>query len=238
MADIPSFLRRTAQYAALVGAVLVVIGMAWTLGPGAGWFLRHVDGVRGLSGKELADAQDAVRGRILTAATGLAALAAVYFTARNAETARKALLHSVEAARWTAELTEQGQVTERYTKAIEQLGSDKIDIRVDGIYSLERIAADSPRDHPTIMEVLIAFLFGRNTPAAPPADKQAALNVISRRTAADRLPRGTTPTRRNVRMPQAWECPPCPPTAPELGKPGGHDGGHRRDTVSPGTPKR
>jgi hypothetical protein len=49
-------------------------------------------------------------------------------------------------------------VTERYTRAIEQLGSDKIDIRLGGIYSLERIATDSTRDHPTIMEVLTAFI--------------------------------------------------------------------------------
>jgi hypothetical protein len=30
-------------------------------------------------------------------------------------------------------LTEQGQVTDRYTKAIEQLGSDKLDGRIGGI---------------------------------------------------------------------------------------------------------
>jgi len=43
----------------------------------------------------------------------------------------------------TFELTEQGQVTDRYTKAIEQLGSDKLDVRIGGIYALERIARDS-----------------------------------------------------------------------------------------------
>ena len=52
------------------------------------------------------------------------------------------------------ELTEQGQVTDRYTKAIEQLGSDKLDVRIGGIYALERVARDSARDHPTVMEVL------------------------------------------------------------------------------------
>jgi hypothetical protein len=51
-------------------------------------------------------------------------------------------------------LARQGQVTDRYTKAIEQLGSDKLEVRIGGIYALERIAHDSPRDHPTIMEVL------------------------------------------------------------------------------------
>jgi hypothetical protein len=56
--------------------------------------------------------------------------------------------------RRTHELTEQGQVTDRYTKAIEQLESEKLDVRIGGIYALERVARDSARDHPTVMEVL------------------------------------------------------------------------------------
>ena len=38
-------------------------------------------------------------------------------------------------------------MTDRYTKAIEQLGSDKLDVRIGGIYALERIALDSDKDH-------------------------------------------------------------------------------------------
>lgn len=63
----------------------------------------------------------------------------------------------MDTARRTAEPTEQGQVTERYTKAIEQLGSASLDIRIGGIYALERIARDSARDHPTVIEVLVTF---------------------------------------------------------------------------------
>ena len=55
-------------------------------------------------------------------------------------------------------LTQQGQITDRYTKAIEQLGVEKLDIRLGGIYALERIAVDSKRDHPTVVEVLSAFV--------------------------------------------------------------------------------
>ena len=61
-------------------------------------------------------------------------------------------------SRRTFELTEQGQVTDRFTKAIEQLGSDKLDVRLGGIYALERVARDSAKDHPTVMEVLTAFI--------------------------------------------------------------------------------
>ena len=49
-------------------------------------------------------------------------------------------------------------MTDRYTKAIEQLGSDKLDVRIGGIYALERIARDSARDHPAVMEVLTTFI--------------------------------------------------------------------------------
>src|SRR4029453_11591667 len=40
-------------------------------------------------------------------------------------------------------LNRQGHITDRYTKAIEQLGRDKLDVRLGGIYALERIATDS-----------------------------------------------------------------------------------------------
>jgi uncharacterized protein YjbI with pentapeptide repeats len=55
-------------------------------------------------------------------------------------------------------LTQEGQITDRYTKAIEQLGSDKLDVRLGGIYALERIAKDSERDQPVVVEVLSAFV--------------------------------------------------------------------------------
>ena len=55
-------------------------------------------------------------------------------------------------------LSREGQVTDRYTKAIEQLGSDRLEVRIGGIYALERIARDSARDHPAVIEVLTAFI--------------------------------------------------------------------------------
>jgi len=102
------------------------------------------------------------------------------------------------------ELTEQGQVTDRYTKAIDQLGSGKLDVRIGGIYALERIARDSPRDHPTVMEVLAAFIRDHSREPWPPpaadqpgtdppqrktrADVQAAITVIGRRDDSQQAP--------------------------------------------------
>ncbi len=53
----------------------------------------------------------------------------------------------------------EGQITERFTKAIEQLGdSTSLAKRLGGIYALERIARDNPKDHWQIMEVLTAYV--------------------------------------------------------------------------------
>jgi uncharacterized protein YjbI with pentapeptide repeats len=85
----------------------------------------------------------------------------------------------------TYRLTQQGQITDRYTKAIEQLGSDHLDVRLGGIYALERIATDSERDHPTVVEVLSAFVREHSHPSTDEDDKlttdvQAAVTVLGR----------------------------------------------------------
>ena len=66
---------------------------------------------------------------------------------------------------------EQGLITERITKAIEQLGAEKtvykdgqantepnLEVRLGALYALERIAQDSERDHIPIMETLCAYI--------------------------------------------------------------------------------
>jgi Pentapeptide repeats (8 copies) len=105
---------------------------------------------------------------------------------------------SVTATNRQIELTRQGQVTDRYTAAVAQLGSDSIDVRLGGIYALERLMTDSSADQPTIVEVLAAFIrdnAGKRAaipaptatpdPAAlvaqHPADILAAFTVLGRR---------------------------------------------------------
>lgn len=56
------------------------------------------------------------------------------------------------------ELQREEQITDRFTKAVEQLGSEKRAVRLGAIYALERIAKDSERDFTTIMETLAAFV--------------------------------------------------------------------------------
>src|SRR5262252_3798850 len=95
-----------------------------------------------------------------------------------------------------SQLSRQGQITERFTRAIDQLDYTKaVEVRLGGIYALERIARDSPQtDHWPIMEVLTAYvrehaqwseakLGSEESPdeAKPAVDIQAVLTVLSRR---------------------------------------------------------
>ncbi len=50
------------------------------------------------------------------------------------------------------------RITESFAKAIEQLGNAKLEIRLGGIYSLERIARESEREYWLIMETLTAYV--------------------------------------------------------------------------------
>ena len=58
---------------------------------------------------------------------------------------------------------EDGRFTDRFTSAIEQLGNnDSIAVRIGGIYALDRLAYDSPRDHQRIADVLASHVREQN----------------------------------------------------------------------------
>jgi Pentapeptide repeats (9 copies) len=66
------------------------------------------------------------------------------------------------------------RITELYTKAVEQLGSEKAPVRLGGLYALERVAAvaqGDPVQRQTIVDVLCAYL---RMPYTPPADRAPA----------------------------------------------------------------
>jgi len=82
-------------------------------------------------------------------------------------------------------VTQEKQITERFSKAIEQLGDTNLSIRLGGIYSLERIAKDSPKDHVTVMDILSTFV-QETSPSSQGQevinkDVQAVLYVIGQR---------------------------------------------------------
>lgn len=55
-------------------------------------------------------------------------------------------------------ISREGQITDRLTHAVDQLGDDKVDVRIGGIYALERLAKDSAADRLAIGEILAAFI--------------------------------------------------------------------------------
>ena len=56
------------------------------------------------------------------------------------------------------EADRQRRITESFSKAVEQLGSEKIEARLGGIYTLERISHESAAEYWTVMETLTAFV--------------------------------------------------------------------------------
>ncbi|MET8947213.1 pentapeptide repeat-containing protein [Streptomyces sp. NPDC004542] len=85
------------------------------------------------------------------------------------------------------QLARDGQVTDRYTAAVANLGDTAEEVRIGGMYALERIAQDSPRDAPTVVQVLAAYVRSHSPKARPgtlgdgqPAnDVQAALTILA-----------------------------------------------------------
>src|SRR5271166_4821870 len=166
-------------------------GIRWTLGgvaavglapaaarvvlvPAGDW-LAHQDGgpARGPLSRT---ARDTARGRVLALGAGLLATGALLFTARRFV------------------LSRDGRVTGRYATALGQLGCEKVDVRIGGIHALERVARDSPEDHPAVMEMLAVFIREHSHEQWPPPDPggqarerslrpdvQAALTVVGRR---------------------------------------------------------
>jgi uncharacterized protein YjbI with pentapeptide repeats len=79
---------------------------------------------------------------------------------------REQMQHTLETTRQQLNLTEQGQVTDRYTRAVEQLGHEKAPVRLGALYSLEHLAQDNPQYRQTVVDVVCAYL---RMPYTPPA---------------------------------------------------------------------
>ncbi|GAA2725680.1 pentapeptide repeat-containing protein [Cellulomonas aerilata] len=158
----------SASAIAAVALLVLVIWLLpkWLTSDASGGNLKELDRLASVN---------AARSSLVFLVAGTAALATVIVAVRS---------HALDRS---------AHVTDRYSKAIEQLGSDKREVRVGAVFALERIARDSPLDQPAITEVLTAFvresrpLVAAGAPASatarPAADVQAALTIIGRRRA-------------------------------------------------------
>ncbi|MEU9305074.1 pentapeptide repeat-containing protein [Streptomyces sp. NPDC048269] len=71
-------------------------------------------------------------------------------------------------------LAEQGQITTRFNDATTNLGSNKEPVAFGGIYALDRIMTDSPKDQPRVISVLSAYV--RNKRSVPEEGKFSPLS--------------------------------------------------------------
>lgn len=89
-----------------------------------------------------------------TVVLGILGLVGILFSWRSSNAAKR----SSDAALEQARIANDGKITDRLAKAVEQLGSEKLQVRLGAIYALERVALDSPRDHGTVFEHLADFV--------------------------------------------------------------------------------
>jgi hypothetical protein len=67
------------------------------------------------------------------------------------------------AATWRqVQVNRDGQITDRFSRAVEHLANDNVDVRIGGLYVLERIAKDSPRDRRFVQVTMGSFLRNRS----------------------------------------------------------------------------
>jgi hypothetical protein len=143
------------------------------------WALSWLVTTRHLKTPDYAAEVGRVRTALLATIGGVLAATGVIYTAK------------------TYALNRQGQITERFTRAIDQLGHETIDIRLGGIYALERIADESAQDYGPVLEILASFVREHvpsfdvdrperdqaepSTRPGPPTDVQSVLTVLGRR---------------------------------------------------------
>ena len=96
-------------------------------------------------------------------AAGVIGLGFGIWRAYTAYCQTRASQRQAEAANEQARIAEQGHITDRFSTAVEHLGSEQLTVRLGGIYALWRLIEDSPkRDVTSVIDILCAFV--RNPP--------------------------------------------------------------------------
>lgn len=134
----------------VTGVIGVAIMAAFTLWRVPKW---QVSNLADLSRSDLFEQENEARRTLAQIIGGVVLLGGLFYTAENIRVAQR-----------TQDLTRQGQITDRFTKAVDQLGKadqegtlNNLAIRLGGIYALERISKESQEDYWPIMELLTAF---------------------------------------------------------------------------------
>ncbi|WP_434450097.1 pentapeptide repeat-containing protein [Lentzea sp. E54] len=152
---------------ALVVLVILAGGALWLT---LDWLERvatvQADQSKAIYGKDYVTATlDAVK-IALSVVAGGGALFALYLGVRRQRTSDRDLRARLDAQAHTEHDAKARRVTELYTKAADQLGSDKAAVRLAGLYALERLGQDNLDQRPTIANLWCAYL---RMPYTPPS---------------------------------------------------------------------
>ncbi|MBM2615590.1 pentapeptide repeat-containing protein [Actinoplanes sp. LDG1-06] len=169
----------------LFSVVLLILLVAALVGPPA--ILRWDLGQRAemLSPAETAGATNQIRSAILQAVGTVVVLAGAYVAWRQ-------LQHNMRAGQAQIELQRAGNLTDRYTRVVDQLASTDETIRVGAIHALDRIAAEAVTERAGVVALLATYVRVRahhgwthsDDPELPlrsrASDIQAALTTLTR----------------------------------------------------------
>ncbi|MFD6968221.1 pentapeptide repeat-containing protein [Streptomyces sp. NPDC059949] len=145
----------------IVGAAILAAGVFTLILRGPWWFDGdHIDETQLRSGS--AALVTGLRAALIQIIAAFGAGIALFYTARNYR------------------LTRRGQVTDRFTKSLERLGSDEMYIRLGGILALDQILHDAPDQGEHATQVLAAFVRNRCAPAAPLASGRGRISRARR----------------------------------------------------------
>ncbi|MEU3457647.1 pentapeptide repeat-containing protein [Micromonospora sp. NPDC006766] len=161
-----------------VALLIAVSAGALAYGLALAWAPRMVDSTAFAAATAEAKLNAVHNARVLVLSVGGAVVVGIglLYTARNYRLAHR------------------GQMTDRFTKALERLGSSEMYLRVGAVRALEHVMRDSPGHHADTVEVLISFIRDRTrlrsesqslpAPKAstePDPDVQAALSALCHR---------------------------------------------------------
>lgn len=161
---------RRGVVAVLAGtAGLVVLGVAFVVLPTV--VVDHDLAGSSVAAQDRLKAVNDVRTTLLQVLAGLVVLFGASATWRQVRVSQESL-----------RATQEGYVTDRFSRAVDQLGSDKLDVRIGGLHALRRIAEQSTRDRDAVISIQAAYLRARLPwppagPGSPAADE--AINDVA-----------------------------------------------------------
>jgi hypothetical protein len=155
----------------IVGAILALAALALLVVWLVPRFQARRWAAQGIEGRELAELENGARATVVQVVGGVALILTFVATWLQISDTRKATDR-------TLRLTATQQETERFTRAVDQLGSDRVEVRVGGIYGLQQTAEDSPPRRSAVAHLMLAFLRSHHP---LPRGKGARLRAVEER---------------------------------------------------------